>query len=58
MFKIVDTSQNNRVVQTFENQSTALAAADRINAGWGPKLRFLVLPMAEGDLKRADHVTV
>jgi hypothetical protein len=56
MFKIIDKRQNGRIVQTFDKQSTAIAAYDRINAGWRPTARFAVLPMEDGDAKRADHV--
>ncbi len=54
MFKIVDKQDNNRIVQTFDSQGMALDVAGRMNAG--RKLRFVVLPMAAGDQKRADHV--
>lgn len=54
-WKVVDKQDDDRVVQTFDEQGAAMLAADRFNAGWRPT-RFLVYPMADGEPLRADHV--
>lgn len=54
-FKVVDTQDNDRVVQTFDEQRDAMVSAGNCNRGW-PRMRFLVYPMEPGDLRRADHV--
>jgi hypothetical protein len=54
-WKVTDTHQGGRIIQTFDVQADAIGAATRYSAAGWPG-RFLASPMAADDRKRPGHI--